>query len=90
MLGEHSRVTIDRKHHPQGLTAVRMLNVTDVVPFLMKVQQGRTVSATKMNEGSSRSHASLILTLRQLNRKTKKYVETEMHCVDLAGAERPE
>lgn len=39
------------------------------------------------HEGSSRSHASMILTLYQLN--DGKYLRTEFHLIDLAGAERP-
>ena len=42
-----------------------------------------------MNKGSSRSHAALILTLRQVDVASGKYSRTVFHCVDLAGAERP-
>lgn len=40
------------------------------------------------HSGSSRSHASLILTLWQLN--DEKYQKSQFTLVDLAGAERPD
>ena len=42
---------------------------------------------TEGHEGSSRSHATLILKLSQLI--DGNFKQTEFHIVDLAGAERP-
>jgi hypothetical protein len=43
-----------------------------------------------MNAGSSRSHAALILTLRQLDVGSNEVCTTTFNCVDMAGAERPD
>ena len=42
-----------------------------------------------MNDCSSRSHAALILTLRQIDVDDKTYSQTSFTLVDLGGAERP-
>ena len=43
-----------------------------------------------MNEGSSRSHCAIMLTLLTLDARTRMYKQTQFSIVDLAGAERPE
>mmetsp|Transcript_118928 Transcript_118928/g.296757 ORF Transcript_118928/g.296757 Transcript_118928/m.296757 type:complete len:435 (-) Transcript_118928:274-1578(-) len=58
--------------------------------FLERVYSNRKVVATRMNEGSSRSHCVIILTLMTLNESTQSFKQTSFAIVDLAGAERPE
>mmetsp|Transcript_37695 Transcript_37695/g.59625 ORF Transcript_37695/g.59625 Transcript_37695/m.59625 type:complete len:470 (+) Transcript_37695:87-1496(+) len=58
--------------------------------FLGRVYGNRNVVATKMNDGSSRSHCAITLTLMTLNNNDNTFKETSFSIVDLAGAERPE
>ena len=91
------RVAISNQtHEPLGLTEVPLRALADLVIFMAKVQRNRTTRSTRMNRsadgqhsGSSRAHATLILTLRRLVDGGKLLI-TKLHCVDLAGAERPD
>jgi hypothetical protein len=58
--------------------------------FLKRVYSNRNVAVTAMNDGSSRSHCAITLTLMTLNGDDNKFKQTEFSIVDLAGAERPE
>jgi hypothetical protein len=58
--------------------------------FLGRVYGNRNVVATKMNDGSSRSHCAITLTLMTLNNNDETFKQTSFSIVDLAGAERPE
>ena len=58
--------------------------------FLDRVYNNRKVVATKMNEGSSRSHCAIMLTLLTLEKATQTFRQTQFSIIDLAGAERPE
>jgi len=58
--------------------------------FLGRVYGNRNVVATKMNDGSSRSHCAITLTLMTLNNNDSTFKQTSFSIVDLAGAERPE
>ena len=58
--------------------------------FIERVYGNRKVVATKMNEGSSRSHCAIMLTLLTLDSHTQRFRQTQFSIVDLAGAERPE
>ena len=58
--------------------------------FIARVYGNRKVVATRMNEGSSRSHCAIILTLLQLETASQTFRQTQFSIVDLAGAERPE
>lgn len=88
LLGEHAPVQMDAEGMPVGLATRRIEKVNDLVPFLDQVNSTRTMSKTKMNEGSSRSHCALILTLLSCDHKTDEYVMTTFTVVDLAGSER--
>jgi len=80
---------------PLGYTEMPLTSMDDMTRYLEKVDGMRTAMSTRMNEdsedhaGSSRSHCSLILTLRQLDPETQAYVSTTFSIVDLAGSERP-
>lgn len=58
--------------------------------FIERVYGNRKVVATKMNDGSSRSHCAITLTLLTHDTGTRSFRETTFSIVDLAGAERPE
>eukprot|EP00908_Phaeocystis_cordata_P026391 Transcript_8875.p2 GENE.Transcript_8875~~Transcript_8875.p2 ORF type:complete len:284 (-),score=125.46 Transcript_8875:973-1824(-) len=58
--------------------------------FIERVYGNRKVVATRMNEGSSRSHCAIILTLLTLDASSGRFRQTHFTIVDLAGAERPE
>merc|ERR550537_167038 len=79
---------MDADGSPVGLAIQRIASVSDLVPFLDTVNSTRTMSKTKMNDGSSRSHCALILTLHQCDHKMNKYVNTTFTVVDMAGSER--
>ena len=76
-------------NEPVGATTVEMKSMADLLRYLNLVRKNRTTRGTRMNEGSSRSHAALILTLRQANADAKTYCQTSFTLVDLGGAERP-
>ena len=65
----------------------RIESIDDLFTVVAQIEKNRTTVATKMNLGSSRSHAALILTLHQ--EIDGMYQKTKFHLVDLAGAERP-
>jgi len=88
LIGDRAPVQMDAEGMPVGLATRRIQKVTDLVPFLDKVNSTRTMSKTKMNEGSSRSHCALILSFLQSDHKTDEYVMTTFTVVDLAGSER--
>eukprot|EP00928_Gymnodinium_smaydae_P010955 TRINITY_DN14118_c0_g1_i1.p1 TRINITY_DN14118_c0_g1~~TRINITY_DN14118_c0_g1_i1.p1 ORF type:complete len:468 (-),score=47.52 TRINITY_DN14118_c0_g1_i1:240-1604(-) len=58
--------------------------------FIERVYGNRKVVSTKMNEGSSRSHCAMIMTLLTLDSGSRKFRQTQFSIIDLAGAERPE
>jgi len=83
-------------HEPLGHSLWRIRGPEDLIPFMRKVQRNRTTRSTHMNtaksgagvhSGSSRSHAAVILTLRQ-SVPGGKVLKSSLHCVDMAGAER--
>lgn len=96
LLNERVVVEIDPEDRvPLGYTEVPMTSIEDLVSALEKVERMRVATGTLMNEhssdhrGSSRSHCSLILTLRQLDPETQTYVSTKFSIIDLAGSEGP-
>ena len=96
LLNGNKPILIDRNHKPTGQTEVRFSEVGDLMPFLAKIRKNRTSRSTQMNsktedhDGSSRSHAALILKIRQLNVSSGMVWETRLTLMDLAGAERPD
>eukprot|EP00546_Thalassionema_frauenfeldii_P004816 CAMPEP_0178924762 /NCGR_PEP_ID=MMETSP0786-20121207/17510_1 /TAXON_ID=186022 /ORGANISM="Thalassionema frauenfeldii, Strain CCMP 1798" /LENGTH=352 /DNA_ID=CAMNT_0020599515 /DNA_START=175 /DNA_END=1233 /DNA_ORIENTATION=+ len=70
-----------------GATLRDMRDISDLLRFLTLVRTNRTTRSTRMNAQSSRSHAALILYLRQMD--SNSYCQTAFTLVDLAGAERP-
>ena len=75
-------------HQVLGNTYTRCDSPTILRAFIERVYGNRKVVATRMNEGSSRSHCAIMLTLLTLDGGC--FRQTQFSIVDLAGAERPE
>ena len=87
---EPNSVQIDPDtNEPINATTMEMKSMADLLRYLNLVQTNRTTRGTCMNDSSSRSHAALILTLRQVDVDAKTYSQTTFTLVDLGGAERP-
>ena len=56
--------------------------------LLSLADQNRSVTATNMNEHSSRSHLMLNVTVESTNRVSGQTTWGKLHLVDLAGSER--
>ena len=96
---ERPVIGFNEMHEPLGHSLRRLRSPEDLVPFMRLVQRNRTTRSTRMNpnstkvgaggqhSGSSRSHAAVILTLRQMTPEGK-VLTSALHCVDMAGAER--
>ncbi|EPY29352.1 kinesin K39 [Strigomonas culicis] len=95
-------VFLEVREHPtrgafiDGQRFVEVNSLTDVVKYIEVGNAARHTAATKMNERSSRSHAIVMLLLREERTMTTKTGETittagmssRMNLVDLAGSER--
>ena len=71
-----------------GLTHLPVSTVQDVLGAINQASKKRAVSATNMNERSSRSHLVFTLTMRGVHRETGETREGVLNLVDLAGSER--
>jgi len=95
LLDDGAPCLIGADHKPLGLASVPIESDTACLQFMARVREQRHTRATYMNgatdghEGSSRSHCAMILTLRQLDRASATVLTTELHIMDMAGAERP-
>ena len=95
LLNDNAQCFIGDDRMPVGLAAVPLTCPADCVAFMQTCRAKRTSRATLMNaaegghQGSSRSHCSLILTLRTVEKLSGKSMKTALHIMDLAGAERP-
>ena len=78
------------KHQVLGNTFTQCDSPAILKAFIEKVYGNRKVVATKMNEGSSRSHCAIMLTLLTLDTHSQSFRQRQLSIVDLAGAERPE
>ena len=93
LLNNKSEVKIKDLNGPLNAKHLEITSISDLTDALRTIFNLRSAAATKMNQakeghdGSSRSHAALILTLYQLNKGS--YQKTRFHLIDLAGAERP-
>ncbi|GET87142.1 kinesin K39, putative [Leishmania tarentolae] len=100
--GGGEEVYVDVREHPsrgvflEGQRLVEVGSLDDVVGLLEVGNAVRHTAATKMNDRSSRSHAIIMLLLREERTMTTKSGETirtagkssRMNLVDLAGSER--
>ena len=77
-------------HQVLGNTYTQCDSPAILKEWLERVYGNRQVVATKMNEGSSRSHCAITLTLLTHAVPTQSFKQTTFSIVDLGGAERPE
>lgn len=77
-------------HQVVGNTYTKCDSPAILKAFIERVYGNRKVVATKMNEGSSRSHCAIVLTLLTLDKASQHFRQRQFSIVDLAGAERPE
>ncbi|KAK3262660.1 hypothetical protein CYMTET_28492 [Cymbomonas tetramitiformis] len=91
-------VIIDKQGQAIGCNYKIIEKVSDLANFIDEVYGKRTVSKTKMNSGSSRSHTALMLTLHQTGDVPAEvtgtedmpgmYESTTFTVMDFAGSER--
>lgn len=74
----------------EGLTEVQVKDTAEAMDVLHDGTINRTVSSTKMNRASSRSHAIFVLTMKQevISNEGSKVRTSKFTLVDLAGSER--
>lgn len=72
----------------KGLTWDPVATEEDVERLMARAAQARSVSATSMNEQSSRSHSVFSLRLRGVNKEHGVALTGSLNLVDLAGSER--
>ena len=70
-----------------GLTTVEVHSPADVVDALSKAKENRSVTATKMNQESSRSHSVVCIEINGES-PTLGRIRGKLNLVDLAGSER--
>jgi len=74
--------------HVAGLSEIRTTSTHEVLDLLQKGNRARTMEATAANVTSSRSHAVLLVTVRQRPQGSTETVEGKLYLIDLAGSER--
>ncbi|CAL9093900.1 unnamed protein product [Musa textilis] len=68
--------------------SVPVTSTTEVIELMDIGQKNRAVSATSMNDRSSRSHSCLTIHVQGRELASGVFVRGSMHLVDLAGSER--
>ena len=73
-----------------GLEKRPIKTLEDMKEVMEVGNKNRTVGATKMNAGSSRSHSifTIFVETCELNGGKKKYISSKLSLVDLAGSEK--
>jgi len=71
-----------------GLTIVPVNSTRDVLDVMERGDKARSVTATAMNDVSSRSHSILQITIQSTNRVSGATTFGKLTLVDLAGSER--
>lgn len=74
--------------HVAGLSEIRTNSTVEVLELLQKGNKARTMESTAANVTSSRSHAILLVTVRQKSVGTSEIIEGKLYLIDLAGSER--
>ncbi|PHT44353.1 Kinesin-4 [Capsicum baccatum] len=86
-------ITLEIRSASQGLTVpdaslVRVTSTSDVIDLMNLGQRNRAVSATALNDRSSRSHSCLTVHVQGRDLTSGAILRGCMHLVDLAGSER--
>eukprot|EP00891_Asterochloris_glomerata_P008974 jgi/Astpho2/8974/e_gw1.00133.97.1_t len=71
-----------------GLTMAEVRSMSEVEKLLRFGAANRTVSSTRMNQHSSRSHQVLTVYLTSKDKRTGEVAHGKLHLIDLAGSER--
>ncbi|KAL3480861.1 P-loop containing nucleoside triphosphate hydrolase protein [Aspergillus californicus] len=72
----------------KGLLEVYVSSVQEVYEVMRRGGAARAVSATNMNQESSRSHSIFVVTITQKNLETGSAKSGQLFLVDLAGSEK--
>jgi len=96
LLSKNPKERCELKDHPSNgvyvkdLSTVVVKNVDEMEGVLATGLSSRSVAATNMNEGSSRSHSLFMITVEQAKMvdKEEKIRVGKLNMVDLAGSER--
>lgn len=72
----------------ENLQEIEVNNLEEVMKLINTSMDNRTVSATNMNETSSRSHLLFSLNVLQINNDDLSQKEGKLYLVDLAGSEK--
>ncbi|KAJ7515478.1 hypothetical protein O6H91_22G014400 [Diphasiastrum complanatum] len=74
--------------HVPDANLVTVKSTEDVLELIKVGQKNRTVSATALNEHSSRSHSVLTVHIQGTDLVSRSILRSCLHLVDLAGSER--
>lgn len=93
---DRARQKLEVRHHPvlgvivPGLLETAVTSWADVMKLIEFGSKTRTMAATSMNAGSSRSHCIFAFTLEQIQtgRGRQSTLRSRVNIVDLAGSER--
>ena len=70
-----------------GCTSYYVSSPAELMNAMLKGEEHRATGATRMNEGSSRSHSVFIITVGQTDNTTGNKKMGRLYLVDLAGSE---
>ena len=84
----HGKHGTEDDTHLTNCTLVDVEDSHSVLRILEKAKSKRTVTTTKMNERSSRSHSVFTLKIYGRNAGTAQQMASEINLIDLAGSER--
>ncbi|MES1911213.1 MAG: hypothetical protein MHM6MM_003686 [Cercozoa sp. M6MM] len=87
---QNLRVREDPKRgiYVDGVTMTSVASVQETLDVMELGQENRAVSSTKMNAGSSRSHAVLLMRLTKTDTSTNAKSTSKITLCDLAGSEK--
>jgi len=77
----------DETFFMKGASEACCFDESDVISLLVRGNACRTVSSTKMNTDSSRSHAIFVLKIEQKDHSTGISKTSQLHMIDMAGSE---
>ncbi|KAK6527677.1 Kinesin heavy chain [Orbilia ellipsospora] len=78
----------NRGIYVKGLLEIYVSSVQEVYEVMRRGGNARAVSATNMNQESSRSHSIFVITVTQKNVETGSAKSGQLFLVDLAGSEK--
>ena len=70
------------------MTELYVSDESEVSTIMMRGNENRAVSATNMNQRSSRSHTIFVIHIKQTNKDDQTCKSGKLYLVDLAGSEK--